>query len=85
MPRYVAIKDTNEAQKFIDLGMKPFPSVGAPPGLEVAIAVLSEMGVSEDNIQQWVDEEHANAIEALSPVAMPDMDDMAEEETAKAA
>lgn len=71
IPRYVAIADTTEARKFIDLGMQPFPAQGAPPGLEVATAILARLGVDEEHIRRWIDEEHANAIEALSPVTMP--------------
>jgi CPA2 family monovalent cation:H+ antiporter-2 len=68
IPRYVAIKDTTEAKKFTELNMFPFLAKGAPPGLEVAMAILSYLGIAGDAIKRWVDEEHANAIEALSPV-----------------
>jgi CPA2 family monovalent cation:H+ antiporter-2 len=72
IPRYVTIQDTTEAKKFTELNMLPFLAKGAPPGLEVAMAVLSSLGVAGERIKLWVDEEHANAIEALSPIIEPD-------------
>lgn len=85
IPRYVAIKDTTEAQKFIDLGLQPFPAKGAPSGLEAAIAILAQLDVSDDSIQRWVDEEHTNAIEALSPLTENPSEEKPSEPKAEAA
>lgn len=60
LARYVAVTDSADAVKFAALGLKPFHSKGAPPGLEMATFLLQEFGVSETKIENWCEDEQAH-------------------------
>ncbi|MAE51239.1 MAG: hypothetical protein CMH27_05480 [Micavibrio sp.] len=63
LKRYVAVNDSDEAQRFMALGTIPFHNKGAPPGLEMACFLLSEFGVSHSAIEDFQEEEHGAYLE----------------------
>lgn len=61
--RYVAVQDSEEAAMFHELGLTPFQSRGAPPGLEMACFILLDLGVDIDKINGWADLEQNSYLE----------------------
>ena len=82
MPRYAAVQDTAEAKRYAELGVLTYTANGVPRGLEIAVALLTDFGISEERIQDWMDDEHAATIEALAPVAIEDAEAAVEAEAA---
>ncbi len=70
LKRYVAVRDSDEAQKFTALGTTPVTNRGAPPGAEMACLLLREFGINETSVEEWVDEERASWLE-IHPGNMP--------------
>ena len=64
LKRYVAVEDSAEGVRYATLGMTPFYNKGMPPGLEMACFVLRDLGLSEEEIQPWTDEEHSAWLES---------------------
>lgn len=63
LKRYIAVNDSDEAQRFMALGTIPFHNKGAPPGIEMACFLLSEFGINETSIEDWHEEEHGSYLE----------------------
>ena len=82
MPRYAAVQDTAEAKQYAELGVLTYTANGVPRGLEIAVALLNDFGISEERIQDWMDDEHAATIEALAPVAVEELEAAAATEAA---
>lgn len=70
--RFVAVGDSVDAAKYADLGLIPFPDRGVPPGLEMACAVLREIGAEEEDILEWIDEERVNLLDSSSQNSLVD-------------
>ncbi len=64
--RFVAVSDSVEAARFSEIGLIPFPDRGIPPGLEMTCAVLRELGATEENIHEWIEEERAALLDNMS-------------------
>jgi Kef-type K+ transport system membrane component KefB len=62
---YVAVSDSDEAQKFSALGAIPFPRNGAPPGLEMACFILAQFGLPSTQIEQWQEDEQSSYLEVM--------------------
>jgi len=63
LKRYVAVNDSDEAQRFMALGTIPFHNKGAPPGLEMACFLLGEFGISDSAVEDFHEEEHGAYLE----------------------
>lgn len=61
--RYVAAEDSADAVRFATLGLKPYHNKGTPPGLEMACAILSHMGVQDTHIATWQSNEQRSYLE----------------------
>lgn len=59
LKRYVAVNDSADAVQFSSLGMTPFHNKGVPPGLEMTCSVLDHLGIAEEEIIQWSEEEQS--------------------------
>lgn len=57
--RYVAVSDSADGVRFAALGLSPFHNKGAPPGLDMAGAILKDMGIEESRILAWVEDEQS--------------------------
>lgn len=57
LKRYAAVGDSAEGVRFASLGLQPFHNGGAPPGLEMAGHVLKELGIDENIVLKWSEEE----------------------------
>lgn len=66
LKRYVAVNDSGDGVRFAALGYTPFHNRGAPPGLEMAAELLRELGISEENIVSWSDDEQDSYLETLA-------------------
>ncbi len=64
LKRYVAVQDSVDGVRFAALGMVPFHSHGTPPGLEMAELILKEMGVSENKIEDWREDEQSSYLDS---------------------
>lgn len=65
LKRYVAVKDSQEAEKFSAMGTIPFPNNGAPPGLEMACYLLGQFGIQPADIEHWQEDEQSSYLEVL--------------------
>ncbi len=72
MKRYVAVDDSADGVRFATLGMKPFHNKGTPPGLEMACFVLREMGIEENKIQEWTEEEQSAYLDSGKSLSTPE-------------
>lgn len=70
--RFVAVSDSVDAARFAEIGMIPFPDRGVPAGLEMACAVLRELGAAEETILEWIDEERLNILDNTGSVSSPE-------------
>jgi len=53
LKRFAVIRDEEAAERFRAIGMQPVVDKGAPRGLEIASAVLAELGVDPDAVDLW--------------------------------
>lgn len=63
LKRYAAVNDSADGVRFAAVGMVPLHNKGAPPGLQMACAVLRELGIKEEKIERWSEEEHFTYLE----------------------
>ena len=76
MRRYVALQNIQNKDRYQAIGLTPYHAHGAPPGVEFACFVLAEMGVEDERIQVWREEEQAEYLkEHPLPVAAADLGD----------
>jgi CPA2 family monovalent cation:H+ antiporter-2 len=59
LKRYVAVQDSADGVRFAGLGMTPFHNHGTPPGLGMASFVLAELGIKEEDIARWSEDEQS--------------------------
>jgi hypothetical protein len=67
LKRYVAVEHSEDAEKFSALGYLPFLNHGTPSGLTMTISILQDLGVNDEDMDIWINDEQSSAIEALSP------------------
>ncbi|HRQ60001.1 MAG TPA: cation:proton antiporter [Alphaproteobacteria bacterium] len=78
LKRYVAVKDSSEGTVFADLGMIPFQSRGAPPGLEMACFILRDLGIADERITLWSEIEQNAYLHSYDGGGQPPVDEKAE-------
>ena len=66
LKRYAAVEDSAEGVRFAAHGLIPFQNRGTPPGLGMAAFILRELGVPEEAIDSWSDEEQSAYLESVS-------------------
>jgi CPA2 family monovalent cation:H+ antiporter-2 len=79
LKRYAAVKDSADGVRYAALGVTPFHSQGTPPGLEMASYVLGELGVEEEKIQSWMEDEQAEYLETHHSLSDEQKDALSEE------
>lgn len=52
--RFVAVDSQLELERYLDLGVQAHMVVGEPKGVEMVIAMLNALGVSEEDIREWL-------------------------------
>jgi Kef-type K+ transport system membrane component KefB len=60
--RLGAVADEAEAERFLGIGVQPVIDRSFPPGLDLAAAVLVEMGTAPDAIAQWMKRQQERAL-----------------------
>lgn len=65
-PRFVAVDNEADRQRFAALGMRTWLSMGEPQGIEMATDILRQMGVEEDKVAEWMSRE-ADRFDVDSP------------------
>ncbi len=70
LKRIAVVHDEAEGQRFRAVGMQAIVDRGAPPGLDVAVAVLNELGVEADVMGAWMRRQQARApgMDAAEPM-----------------
>jgi monovalent cation:proton antiporter-2 (CPA2) family protein len=68
--RFVAVDTDAEKARFEMLGMKAVVIRSIPRGLDLAVAVLKEQGISDQEIYEWM---HRQQEKALETVAVPEV------------
>lgn len=67
--RIAAVHTDEEAQQFQSIGIAPVIERGVPRGLDLAAAVLNEMGISDDAIGDWMRRQQERALSTGLAVA----------------
>ncbi|GGB66104.1 cation:proton antiporter domain-containing protein [Henriciella pelagia] len=78
-PRFVAVDNEADRQRFSDLGMRAWLSMGKPVGIEMAADVLRQLGIEEKQVAEWVSRE-ADRFDVKEP--MPETSETLETEAA---
>lgn len=71
---YVVAEDSADAVRCAAMGLKPFHDKGTPKGLEMASAILQEIGVAEEKVAVWVADEQNSVLDHYSAPNLPIMD-----------
>ena len=66
LKRFVAVGGAAERDAFAEAGLPAVIDGGAPPGLDVAAAVLRELGIDDGAVRQWAKAEQARAAAAYA-------------------
>jgi hypothetical protein len=68
--RIAAVADNVEAEQFRALGMQPVLKSAAAPGIDLAVAVLAELGIEPDAIVAWADRQQMQILLCAEPLAV---------------
>ena len=55
--RYAALHSEKDIKEYEEMNYRPIVSAGVPHGLELAEKILSDLGISTEEIMQWVEHE----------------------------
>jgi voltage-gated potassium channel Kch len=70
LSRFLSVRSEEEAEPFRGLGYaRIFVAQGAPPGIEMAAAVMAHLGHAADVIADWMDKEQKDYLERTAAVA----------------
>lgn len=58
LKRYVAVDSLEDIPRFEALGMNAYGSMGEPTGIELATALLRDLGVPDEAVSEWLAREH---------------------------
>ncbi|MEM5516619.1 cation:proton antiporter [Henriciella sp. AS95] len=67
-PRFVAVDNEADRQRFSDLGMRAWLSMGQPVGIEMAADALRQLGIEEKQVVDWMSRE-ADRFDVQEPEA----------------
>lgn len=70
-PRFVAVDNEADRERFAALGMRAWLSIGAPKGIEMAADILRQLGIAEAKVSEWMSRE-ADLFEVDSPADLPE-------------
>ncbi|WP_300376114.1 cation:proton antiporter [Henriciella sp.] len=65
-PRFVAVDNEADRQRFSALGMRTWLSMGQPTGIEMAADILRQLGAEEAKVVEWISRE-ADRFDVDSP------------------
>lgn len=65
-PRFVSVDNEADRQRFSELGMRTWLSLGRPVGIEMAADVLRQLGIEEEKVAAWISRE-ADLFEVNNP------------------
>lgn len=60
--RIAMVADEMDAERFRSIGVMPVADRSAPPGLDLAAQVLTELGTDPERIGQWVRREQERVL-----------------------
>ena len=66
LKRFVAVSGADERDAFAEAGLTAIIDGGAPPGLDIAAAVLRELGIDDSAVRQWAKAEQARTAAAYA-------------------
>jgi Kef-type K+ transport system membrane component KefB len=62
LKRVAVVRDENEAEQYRSIGLVPVIDRSIPPGLDLAVLVLNEIGVDSEKISTWMRQQHERAL-----------------------
>ena len=62
LARYVPVADAQEGAQFEELGMQPVVDRSQPRGLDLAVAVLADLGIGGEAVARWMQREQELAL-----------------------
>jgi len=62
LKQFAVVVEGSEAERFRELGMRAVVDRSVPPGLDLAVAVLTELGLDEQAIGSWMRRYQARAL-----------------------
>jgi Kef-type K+ transport system membrane component KefB len=62
LKRVAVVRDENEAEQYRSIGLVPVIDRSIPPGLDLAVLVLNELGVDSEKISTWMRQQHERAL-----------------------
>jgi CPA2 family monovalent cation:H+ antiporter-2 len=66
LKRFVVVDGPDERDAFAAAGVAAIIDGGAPPGLDIAAAVLRELGLDEGAVRRWAKAEQSRTAEAFA-------------------
>jgi CPA2 family monovalent cation:H+ antiporter-2 len=69
LKRVAVVRDRDEAERFRSIGVLPVVDRSVPPGLDVAVFVLGELGVDPDRVGAWMRRQQERALSGVQAVA----------------
>ena len=60
--RFAVVEDDADVQRFHALGIRAVPDRGMPRGLDLAVAVLIELGVDQAALADWAQRQRLRAL-----------------------
>jgi hypothetical protein len=62
LKRIAAVRTDAEAERFPSIGISPVIERGVPRGLDLAVAILKEMGIDDEAIGGWMRRQQERAL-----------------------
>jgi Kef-type K+ transport system membrane component KefB len=62
LKRVAVVRDENEAEQYRSIGVVPVIDRSMPPGLDLAVLVLNELGVDSERVSTWMRQQHERAL-----------------------
>ena len=69
LKRVAVVRDRDEAERFKSIGLLPVVDRSVPPGLDLAVFVLGELGVDANRIGEWMQRQQERALSTVKSVA----------------
>jgi CPA2 family monovalent cation:H+ antiporter-2 len=69
LKRVAVVRDRDEAERFKSIGVLPVVDRSMPPGLDVAVFVLGELGVDPERVGEWMRRQQERALSGVQAVA----------------
>ena len=63
--RFAAVADDREAERFRGIGLRAVVDRSFPPGLDLATAVLGELGIEADSLSRWMRHQQERSLDNM--------------------